>query len=63
MGNIKAHPSIFCLLLVFGQRATRLCFNRAFLLLQEGKASRGGDGGEGEAGVTSSRSVLSARAV
>ena len=39
------------------------CFNRAFLLLREGEGRRGGEGGGGKAGVTGSRSVLSARAV
>ena len=39
------------------------CFSGAFLLLPEGEGRRGGKGGGGKAGVTGSRSVLSARAV
>ena len=39
------------------------CFSRAFLLLREGEGRRGGEGGGVKAGVTGSRSVLSARAV
>ena len=39
------------------------CFDGAFLLLWEGEGRRGGKGGGVKAGVTGSRSVLSARAV
>ena len=39
------------------------CFSGAFLLLREGEGRRGGEGGGGKAGVTGSRSVLSAGAV
>ena len=45
------------------RRAALPCFDGAFLLLPEGERSRGRDGGEGEAGVTGPRSVLTARAV
>ena len=38
-------------------------FQWGFLLLREGDGRRGGEGGGGKAGVTGSRSVLSARAV